>query len=117
MHSYSLNSKEYPKECALYEKHKKEITEYCKNHITGNWILSFILRGNTEDTVKPTIVVFYEGNLSTDWKPPEVEGIPFMALKETFWGAMRNKDTIKKETTKEDIKKEENIKISSCIIA
>ena len=51
-------------------------------------MLGFILWGETEETAKPTIQLIYEGTKSSTWTDPVVEGLNFIAVEDTFWGAM-----------------------------
>lgn len=94
MRMLSLSPHKYPEECALYKKHEDEIIKYCSTYIQGNWMLSFVLWGETEETAKPTILLVYEGTKADDWTDPAIEGLAFVAQEEIFWGAMAAKKPV-----------------------
>ena len=88
MRTFALDTKNYPEEYILFKNHEQEIVDYCRENIHGNWMLGFILWGETEETAKPTIQLIYEGTKSSTWTDPVVEGLNFIAVEDTFWGAM-----------------------------
>lgn len=110
MRMFLLRPDKYPEEQALYREHENEIIEYCCSHIMGNWILSFELWGNTEETAIPTVILVYEGSKAHNWKDPEIKGLPFVCEEDVFWGAMEKPRVDKpKETRPKEYRVEKSL--------
>lgn len=87
MRMFMLRPDNYSEEQAVFREHENKIIDYCHTHIMGNWILSFELWGETEETAQPTIILTYEGTKAYNWKDPDI-GLPFVCIEDVFLGAM-----------------------------